>query len=66
MGLRLSTGINRTRFREITGETLEDALNQKSLNKLIFNEFLLLDEEGLRATTQGRQRLDSVLAALLN
>lgn len=65
MGLRLSAGVERALFHEITGQTLPEALDLERLNPLISRGFLELDEAGLRATAQGRQRLDGVLAALL-
>ncbi len=66
MGLRLESGIERQLFHEITTRTLEEALPQERLKPLVSGGFLVLDEAGLRATGDGRQRLDAVLAALLN
>ncbi len=66
MGLRLETGVGRDLFQGITARTLEETLDQERLKPLISGGFLVLDEAGLRATDEGRQRLDAVLAALLN
>jgi len=66
MGLRLSAGIERDNWRQITATELEDGLDQNRLKLLISGGFLVLDKAGLRATAAGRQRLDAVLAALLN
>lgn len=66
MGLRLETGVGRDLFHGITARTLEETLDQERLKPLISGGFLVLDEAGLRATDEGRQRLNAVLAALLN
>lgn len=65
MGLRLAEGVNRQRFAEQTGETLESALSARRLVELTEEKFLELDETGLRATADGRQRLNALLAHLL-
>jgi putative oxygen-independent coproporphyrinogen III oxidase len=64
MGLRLAQGIERDHFRAEAGVALEDALDGDRLADLVAGGFLVLDEGGLRATPAGRQRLNSVLAAL--
>ncbi len=65
MGLRLSEGVSRARFRRLTGRRLEDAVDALRLRHLIDGGFLILDDERLRATAAGRLRLNAVLAALL-
>jgi putative oxygen-independent coproporphyrinogen III oxidase len=65
MGLRLVEGIERSRFRALTGRDPLDAVDQRALTSLIEGGFLALDERRLRATDAGRQRLDAVLARLL-
>ncbi len=65
MGLRLTEGIDRARFVAQTGETLEAALDARRLGDLIAENLLELDEAGLRATENGRQRLNALLAHLL-
>jgi oxygen-independent coproporphyrinogen-3 oxidase len=65
MGLRLAEGISRARFQEVTGAAIETAFAPERLRRLIDGGFLALDEEGLRATAAGRQRLNAVLQVLL-
>jgi oxygen-independent coproporphyrinogen-3 oxidase len=60
MGLRLSDGIDLARLAALCGQLLEAALDS-----LTRDGFLMMDEGRLAATASGRQRLDSVLAALL-
>ena len=66
MGLRLAEGIGRARFTRQTGETLEAALDAQRLGDLEDEGLIELDESGLRATAEGRQRLNALLAHLLN
>ena len=66
MGLRLTEGIGRACFAEQTGGTLEGALDARRLADLTEEGFLELDATGLRATEEGRQRLNALLAHLLN
>jgi len=65
MGLRLTEGIGRARFAAQTGKTLEAALDAGRLGDLVEEGFLDLDDAGLRATENGRQRLNALLAHLL-
>jgi oxygen-independent coproporphyrinogen-3 oxidase len=65
MGLRLAEGVHRARFADVVGQPIEAALDEAALARLVDGGFLVLDEVGLRATADGRQRLDAVLAALL-
>jgi oxygen-independent coproporphyrinogen-3 oxidase len=65
MGLRLAEGIPAARFVAETGQPLGDALDGKQLQRLIEGGFLSLQDDRLRATDEGRARLDAVLAALL-
>lgn len=64
MGLRLARGISRNRFCHAMGCGIEEAMPPSSMTPLIDGGFLELDEEGLRATPAGLQRLNAVLAAL--
>ena len=66
MGLRLTEGVDRARFAAQTGETLATALDAGRLADLADENLLELDETGLRATADGRQRLNALLAHLLN
>jgi oxygen-independent coproporphyrinogen-3 oxidase len=65
MGLRLREGIARGRFLEETGSEPEAFFDRARLDRLIGGGFLVLDETGLRATAEGRQRLNALLPALL-
>ncbi len=64
-GLRLRHGIPRRTFDEIAAGSPETMLEKNRLDRLIDGEFLTLDEEGLRATAQGRRRLNAVIGALI-
>ena len=48
------------------GLELEDALEPRRLRPLLAAKYLVLDNGGLRATKEGRLRLDAVLGALLS
>jgi putative oxygen-independent coproporphyrinogen III oxidase len=65
MGLRLTEGISRARFRAALGADVADALGAANLGALIDGGFLALDAHRLVATDAGRQRLNAVLARLL-
>jgi oxygen-independent coproporphyrinogen-3 oxidase len=65
MGLRLTDGISRDRFRAALGEEIETSLDPARLARLVDGGFLDLDDAGLRATPAGRLRLNAVLAALV-
>jgi oxygen-independent coproporphyrinogen-3 oxidase len=65
MGLRLSEGIDATRFAARTGVALAEALDADTLRRAVEEGYL---EEGggrLRATPEGRKRLDALLGALV-
>jgi oxygen-independent coproporphyrinogen-3 oxidase len=66
MGLRLVEGVTRRRFRRETGRDIEAALGLERLQPLIEAGFLALDAERIAATAAGRQRLNAVLARLLD
>ncbi len=65
MGLRLTGGLERARFPDLTGGALEDALDSAALERLTTGGFIEVDANGVRATPAGRLRLNAVLAALL-
>ena len=65
MGLRLSEGIARQRFIDETGSEPEALFDRAKLDRLIAGGFLTLDAWGLKATAEGRQRLNALLPALL-
>jgi putative oxygen-independent coproporphyrinogen III oxidase len=65
MGLRLSAGIDRDLFKAALGQEIEEVLAPGRIAPLVEGGFLELDPAGLRATAQGRQRLNAVLLRLL-
>ncbi|NBC31472.1 MAG: coproporphyrinogen III oxidase [Alphaproteobacteria bacterium] len=65
MGLRLTEGIDRRWFRRCTGLDIPDLVDPAGLDRLTRAGLVVLDAAGLRATADGRTRLDAVLAALL-
>ncbi len=65
MGLRLDEGIARAAFRRELGAEPEALLDAEALRDLTAAGYLTLDARGLRATTQGRLRLNAVLGYLL-
>jgi len=66
MGLRLSAGIARERFRAVVGREIEEALTPANLAPLIAGGLIELDRAGLRATPEGLQRLDAILPRILS
>jgi len=66
MGMRLAEGLDAARFAARTGTRLEDAFGPATRDRLIAAGYLESDTKGLRATAEGRQRLNAVVAALLN
>ena len=65
MGLRLTEGIGAARFAARTGTALADALDADVLHQAIDAGYLTHTGDRLIATTEGRLRLDSLLAALV-
>jgi putative oxygen-independent coproporphyrinogen III oxidase len=65
MGLRLAEGIPAARFRAETGSEIAAALDPARLKRLIDGGFLTHAYGRLKATREGRARLDAVLGALL-
>lgn len=65
MGLRLSEGVRLTRLVEETGRTLDDFVDSAALSRLIDGGFLTRDADRLVATSEGLQRLNAVLGAIL-
>lgn len=65
MGLRLTEGIARAGFHRVLNQEPEQALPEDRLTAMIDAGFLQLDGRGLRATPEGRVRLNAVLAQLL-
>ena len=65
MGLRLREGIEVGRFAARTGLALEAAIDGDVLVRAIDAGYLTHDSDRLAATSEGRMRLDALLAALL-
>jgi putative oxygen-independent coproporphyrinogen III oxidase len=65
MGLRLGEGIDAARFARETGRTLDEALDQSRLAKLVAGGFIERTPRALRATASGRKLLNRVVAELL-
>ncbi len=65
MGLRLSEGVRLARLVEETGRTLDDFVEPAGLSRLIEGGFLTRDADRLSATSEGLQRLNAVLSAIL-
>ncbi len=65
MGLRLSEGIDEARFAARTGIALDDAVEGDILLQAIEAGYLLRDAGVVRATPEGRKRLDALLGALV-
>jgi oxygen-independent coproporphyrinogen-3 oxidase len=65
LGLRLTDGIEHSRFRTLTGRELEQAMDERGLERVQDCGLVILDHRGLRVTPAGRLLLDAVLRELL-
>jgi putative oxygen-independent coproporphyrinogen III oxidase len=65
MGLRLAEGVPLARLVEESGLDLGAFIDPAALKRLTDGGFLTVEKDRLRATHEGRQRLNAVLAALL-
>ena len=65
MGLRLNEGVDLQRLSLQTGASLDTFIDETALNILIENGFLEINASHLRATSEGRQRLNAVLSRLI-
>ncbi|ABI60926.1 radical SAM family heme chaperone HemW [Granulibacter bethesdensis] len=65
MGLRITDGIDEARFRQRTGLTLEQAVDQEILSLALDNAYLSREHGNLRALPEGRVRLNALLQALV-
>ncbi len=65
MGLRLTEGVDEARFVTRTGMNIDSAINLDVLDQCIGADYLVRADGRLRATAEGRLRLDPLLAALL-
>jgi oxygen-independent coproporphyrinogen-3 oxidase len=65
MGLRLDDGIDLARLKRLSGRGLRDTLNAEAIDGFLEEGWLAIDEGRLYATSEGLQRLNAVLGALL-
>src|SRR3954451_2666586 len=65
MGLRLSEGIDLRWFEARTGRTLAQSVDTGILAQCVQEGYLILTSERLRATPEGRIRLDTLLGCLV-
>ena len=66
MGLRMTEGIAVDRIQRLSGDPLSKSLNGKALSHFIDEGWLRLDNGRLSTTQDGRLRLNSILADLLD
>ena len=66
MGLRTAEGVNRARFRRLTGLDIEDALDRDGLARLLGTGLVALDERGLRVPHDAWLRADFIHRVLLS
>nr|WP_298796781.1 radical SAM family heme chaperone HemW [uncultured Acetobacter sp.] len=65
MGLRVTEGVNASRFTARTGLTLHEALDPVILEAALEEGYLEQTAQTLRATPEGRLRLEALLGALV-
>ncbi|GBR47014.1 radical SAM family heme chaperone HemW [Neokomagataea thailandica] len=65
MGLRLTEGINAAAFQNRTSRSLTDCMDPDILTACLEEDYLSFDGTTLRATSEGRLRLESLLARLV-
>ncbi len=65
MGLRLAEGIAEPRFLVRTGLALDAAIDGEVLARAVEADYLVRGDGVLRATPEGRKRLDALLGALV-
>ena len=66
MGLRLVEGVPLARIKRVSGLPFDEALDRTVIEDLVDAGYMELTETTLRATRDGRQRLNAVLSALLD
>lgn len=64
MGLRLTNGINKTKFQNICGLAFDDFINQSSLTRLVADGLLDNTPQTLKATPRGFQVLNYLIYQL--
>lgn len=65
MGLRIREGMEEARFKAVTGGAFTDYFDAAALDRLIASGFLIHDDGRLRASAEGRLRLDAVIQSLI-
>ena len=65
MGLRLSEGIDAARFAARAGMALEEALDHDVAGMAAEAGYIVQDASGIRATSEGRKRLDALLGRIV-
>jgi oxygen-independent coproporphyrinogen-3 oxidase len=63
--LRLSAGLDRSEFETLSGLPLDAVIDAAALARLVEAGYVESDDRVLRATAEGRLRLNAVIAALL-
>ncbi len=66
MGLRLEAGIDLARLERLSGRKLRDILNGDAIDSFLQEDWLTVDDRQLCATSEGLQRLNAILSALLS
>ena len=61
MGLRLNSGISKTRYQTLSGKNF----NEKNLTNLINDDLILVDRGYIKATQNGKAVLNSLILNLL-
>ncbi|GBR52090.1 coproporphyrinogen III oxidase [Neokomagataea thailandica NBRC 106555] len=65
MGLRLTEGINAEKFEQRSGRALQECIDPDIFSACLEEDYLQYDGTTLRATSEGRLRLESLLARLV-
>tara|TARA_Y100001970_G_scaffold287376_1_gene411878 strand:- start:5750 stop:6706 length:957 start_codon:yes stop_codon:yes gene_type:complete len=65
MGMRVTCGIDRALFSQLTGVDLADCIDLQRSQALVDAGLVEIDEAGIRATSMGRQLLNAVIEALI-
>ncbi len=64
-GLRITNGIERKKFEKDFKQTLESVLNLEQLAHLVELNLIEIDDAGIRATNNGRIKLNAIIERLL-
>ncbi len=66
MGLRIAEGINKQKFKNLTGKEIELCLNQNKLEYLQNNNLIIIDNNSLRPTKEGMILVNYIVRELLS